>query len=492
MEKNEKKRNIIKNYIYNLTYQILIIIMPIITTPYLARTLGAEGNGIYSYTISIVTYFILFGSLGIAMYGQREIAYVQDDIKKRSKVFWELVILRALTMSISMLIFYIIYGLNGQYAIYYRILLLEMLANCIDISWFFQGIECFKKTVTRNICVKIVSVISIFLFIKNENDVEKYLLIYVLTTLLGNVSLWFGIKKYIVRTKIKELNVIKQLKPTIALFIPQIAIQIYTVLDKTMIGSITQNMAEVGYYEHTQKIIKILLTIITSLGTVMMPRIAKCYAEGETNQIKRYMYKTFRFVYSLSFPLVFGIIAVSDNFVPLFFGQGYEKVKLLMKCMSIIILFIGLSNVIGSQYLLSIKRQKQFTISVVCGAIMNIVLNFILIKNFESLGAVIATAVAELTVTLVQFYFIRNQFNIIQLVKISKNYIVSAIVMFIIVIIIDHIIKSNILGIVLQVIVGVIIYFGILLIEKDILLVELKDKILSKAKMHNLMEENHE
>ena len=476
-------KSITKNYIYNLVYQILIIIMPIITTPYLARTLGAEGTGIYSYTISIVTYFILFGSLGLALYGQREIAYVQDDVKKRSKIFFELVILRFFTMSISMILFYFTFGRNGEYALYYKILLLEMFANCIDISWFFQGIENFKKTATRNIVVKILSVISIFIFIKNENDVAKYLLIYVLTTLLGNASLWIGIKKYITKVNFKELKIFSQLKPTIQLFIPQIAIQVYTVLDKTMIGGMTEDMAEVGYYEQTQKIVKILLTVITSVGTVMMPRIAKCFAEGEIKQIKNYMNKSFQFVYMLAFPLVFGIIAVSDNFVPLFFGQGYEKVKILMKIMSFIILFIGLSNIIGSQYLLSTKNQKQYTTSVVCGAIVNVIFNFILIRFYKSIGAVIATVIAECVVTSVQFFFIRKEFNILKIIKLSKNYSISALIMFVVTIIIDIIVKSNMLGIILQVVFGGIIYFVILLIEKDNLILELKTKFLSKIKI---------
>lgn len=476
-------KSITKNYIYNLVYQILIIIMPIITTPYLARTLGAEGTGTYSYTISIVTYFILFGSLGLALYGQREIAYVQEDVKKRSKIFFELVILRFFTMSISMVLFYFSLGRNGDYAVYYRILLLEMLANSIDISWFFQGIENFKKTATRNIIVKILSVISIFIFIKSENDVAKYLLIYVLTTLLGNVSLWIGIKRYITKINIKELKIFRQLKPTIQLFIPQIAIQVYTVLDKTMIGSITGDMAEVGYYEQTQKIVKILLTIITSLGTVMMPRIAKCFAEGKIEQIKNYMNKSFRFVYMLAFPLVFGIIAVSNNFVPLFFGQGYEKVKILMKIMSFIILFVGLSNIIGSQYLLSTKNQKQYTLSVIFGALVNVIFNSILIRFYQSIGAVIATVIAECVVTSVQFFFIRREFNIWKIIKLSKNYLISALIMFVMTIIIDIIVKSNMLGIILQVVFGGIIYFVILLIEKDNLILELKTKFLSKIRI---------
>ena len=475
-----KKKSITKNYIYNLIYQILVILMPIITTPYLARTLGPGGTGIYSYTISIVTYFILVGSLGISMYGQREIAFVQDDIKKRSKIFYELVILRLMTMTISMLVFYLVNGRTGDYAIYYRILLLEMIANCVDISWFYQGLENFRKTALRNIVVKLLSVISIFIFIKNENDVAKYLLIYVLTTLLGNASLWIGVRKYIDKVRLKDLQILKQLKPTIYLFIPQIAIQIYTVLDKTMIGTITNNMTEVGFYEQTQKVIKILLTIITSLGAVMMPRIAKCFADGEKEKIKEYMKNTFRFVFLLAFPMIFGIIAVSNSFVPIFFGEGYDKVKLLLKIMSPIILFIGLSNVTGTQYLLSTKKQKQFTISVLCGAIVNAILNFILITKYNSLGAVIATVFAELTVTSVQFYFVRKDFNIMNILKLSIKYLLISIIMFIFCIIPGNFINSDMIRVATQVLVGIAIYGIGLIITKDELVINIKNKLLKK------------
>lgn len=313
-------KSVTKNYIYNLIYQILVIIIPIITTPYLARVLGAEGNGIFSYTESIVTYFILFGTLGISMYGQREIAFVQDDIKKRSKIFYELLALRFFTMLISVIVFYIFYGVSGDYAIYYRILLIEMFANLVDINWFFQGLEDFKKITIRNIIVRLISVVCIFIFIKTPDDLSKYLLIYTLSLLIGNITLWISLHKYITKVNIKSLRIFTQLKPTLALFIPQVAMKVYTVLDKTMVGSITGNMSEVGFYEQAYKVINILLTIITSLGTVMMPRIAKCYADGNFSQIKNYMYKTFKFVYMLAFPLIFGIIVVANKFVPMFFG----------------------------------------------------------------------------------------------------------------------------------------------------------------------------
>ena len=474
------KNSIAKNYIYNLTYQILVIILPVVTTPYLARTVGPTGTGIYSYTISIVTYFILFGSLGIALYGQREIAFVQNDKEKRTQIFSNVFLLRCITMIISLTVFYLIFCLNGDYKMYYRILIIEMIANVVDISWFYQGIEQFKKTATRNIIVKLLSVICIFLFIKNPTDVSKYLFIYVGTTLFGNLVLWLDIRKYINRISFKHISLFKHLKSTIVLFIPQVAIQIYTVLDKTMIGSILNDMTEVGYYEQSQKIVKILLTIITSLGTVMMPRIAKLYAEGQKDNIKEYMYRTFKFVFMMGCPLVLGLISISSNFVPLFFGEGYEPVIKLINITSVIILFIGFSNVTGSQFLLSTKRQKEFTISVVCGAIVNATLNFILIPAYKAFGASIATVIAELTVTCIQLYFVRKDFKIFSILKSSIKYVISAVVMFISSIIIDYFIDSRTISVCTQICVGVVIYFLGLILMKEVLIKEIVEKFFRK------------
>lgn len=461
------KKSITKNYIYNLAYQILILILPLITTPYISRVLGAENIGIYSYTISIVTYFILFGSLGIAMYGQREIAYLQDDKQRYSKTFWEIFILRFITMFISMEVFYFAFAKGGQYSIYYKILLLEMIANCLDISWFFQGLEEFKKVVIRNTIVKIVSIICIFIFVKNSNDLIIYFLIYVLSTLSGNITLWTYLSKFLTRIKIKELNILKHLKPTIALFIPQIAIQIYTVLDKVMIGAIITDKSEVGFYEQSQKVIKMLLAVVTSLGTVMVPRMANTFVNGDTKKIQEYMKRAFNFVFLLAFPMMFGILAIANNFVPIFFGQGYEKVAMLMSVISPILLMIGLSNVIGTQYLLPTKRQKEFTISVAIGALVNFVINMLLIKKYGALGASIGTVIAEISVTMIQFIFIRKNFNLLEILKLSIKYLIVSVIMFIVCIIIGNIIKNNLYAIIAQVVIGIGVYGVILLILKD-------------------------
>lgn len=459
------KKSVKKNYIYNLTYQILLIILPLITTPYLSRTLGANGIGVYSYTVSIVTYFILFGSLGVAMYGQREIAYVQNDMEKRSKVFWELVFLRFLTLSISSLFFYFIFARSGEYAVYFRILLLEILANCFDISWFYQGLEDFKKIVIRNFIVKIISVLAIFIFIKGPEDVGIYIFIYAFSTLFGSLTLWFGVFSKIERPH--DLNLKRHFVPVLALFIPQIAIQVYTVLDKTMLGSILGNMSEVGFYEQAQKIIKLFLTIITALGTVMMPRIAKYFADGKTEEIKTYMKNTFHFIFILAVPLMFGVIVTSRNFVPLFFGSGYEKVPTIMSILSLIILFISMSNVTGTQYLLPTKRQREFTISVVMGAGVNFLLNLIMIPKFQSYGAAIATVAAEFVVTSVQLYFVRQEFSLREILSIFKNYFLAGILMFLVCFGVDFFIEEYHLSMMIQVVCGVVVYFGTLLLLRD-------------------------
>lgn len=463
----KKKASIAKNYMYNLIYQILVSIVPLITTPYLSRVLGAEKIGIYSYTISIVTYFILAGSLGTSTYGQREIAFVRDDANLRTKTFFEILIMKFCTLFLSMLIFYFSFAISGEYRIYYRILLFEIIGNMLDISWFFQGQEEFKKTVTRNMIVKVISVICIFLFIKSKEDLGKYLLIYVLSTVLGNLTLWFYLPKYLKKINLKGLNVWKHLKPTIALFIPQVAIKVYTVLDKTMIGTIVSDKSEVGFYEQSQKLISMLITVATGLGGVMAPRMANTFATGNKEKLKEYMINSFHFTLLISFPIMFGIISISSHFVPVFFGQGYDKVIVLMNIISPIILLVGLSNVTGTQYMVPTKRQTQYTISVVSGAIINFILNLILIRIGTSVGASIATVMAEMTVAGIQLYFLRKEFSMKLILKIAKNYGIASLIMFLVSYSGGMLINKDITAVIAQIIIGIITYFICLIILKD-------------------------
>ena len=476
-----QKKSVTKNYMYNLIYQVLVLILPLVTTPYISRVLGAENIGIYSYTTSISAYFILFGSLGVALYGQREIAYKQGNKKDYSKTFWEIVIFRAITIFISIIIFYLTFARGDSgYSLYYKILILEIIGNCIDITWFFQGLEDFKKAVIRNLIVKIVSIVCTFTFVKSSGDLWIYFMIYVSSILIGNGSLWLSIPKYIEKVNRSELKIARHLRPTIMLFIPQIAIQVYTVLDRTMIGAIITDKSEVGYYDQSQKIIKMLLAVITSLGTVMLTRISNNLANGEKEKVKAYMKKSFRVVFMLSFPMIFGIFAVSGVFVPLFFGQGYERVIILMNVISPILLLIGLSNVTGTQYLLPTKRQREFSISVICGAIINFIMNISLIWNYGAVGASIGTVIAEFTVTAIQVYFVRHDFNFKEILKSSKNYLISAITMFAVCLILVQILTNSLVSLFIEVAVGVIVYGIMLIILKDEFVMDILGRIRNK------------
>lgn len=476
------KKSIAKNYIYNLIYQMLTILLPLITTPYLSRVLGAEPIGIYGYTISIVTYFILFGTLGISMYGQRQIAYLQQDKKERSKIFWEIIIIRTITLSISILLFYLVYGRSGEYAIYYRILIIQLVANLFDISWFFQGLEEFDKTVVRNLIVKLLSLVLIFVVIKTPDDLWKYFAIFVGAELLGNMTLWLYVPKYIEKINIRELELKSHIKPTLSLFIPQIAVQIYTVLDKTMIGKITNDMVEVGYYEQAQKIIKASLTVIVALQTVMNSRIANAYARKDQKEIKKCLESSFNFVWFLTIPMMFGLIAISSKFVPWYYGEGFDGVIPIMIATAPILIPIGLNGITGTQYLVQIGKQKIYTISVIVGAIVNVLLNLVLIHFFKGIGAAIASVIAETIILIIQLKYFKEQFTILEILKLSIKCLISGIVMFIVVFLLANYMSVSIINTLIQAIAGIITYFIMLIILKYQFLKDILNQVISGAK----------
>ena len=505
------KKSLAKNYVYNLIYEVLILILPLITTPYLSRVLGAEGIGIYGYTYSIVTYFILFGSLGVAMYGQREIAYAQDKPDARKKIFFEIVIFRFVTIFISTLCYAFFFTRKGDYSLYYRILIFELIGAAFDISWFFQGIEEFKRTVTRNVLVRLGSVMLVFIFVKTKEDLAKFTLIYSVADCLGNLSLWLYLPKYLKGGKVKNINAFRHLPQIVLLFIPQIANQVYKILDTTMIGRIVSDKSETGFYEQAQKVIRLLLTVVTSLGVVMIPRMANTFASGDKKKIKEYLNLSFNFVFFLGFPLTFGIISVAKSFVPIFFGAGYDKVVLLLYIISPIILLMGIANVIGTQYLLPTKRQKEYTISVTIGVIVNFILNYILISLWQSVGACIATVLSQLVVDFVQYLHVKDDLDLKHLLKLALKYFMASLAMFIVCFGVKYILNINVItiaisnlsnnidrsddfvlnsvSIICQVLFGVLTYFGVLIWRKDDYVYKFINKIKEKLFKNKKAEE---
>lgn len=459
-------KNIKKNYLLNLFYQILVLITPLITAPHLSRVLGPEGVGKYSFSEATCSYFVMFATLGLTTFGQREISFVQQNRKERSIIFWETNLIE-LVSSLLCCVAYIIFSLNQSDYQYYLVLIFNILAVIANISWFFQGMEEFGKIVFRNVVFKILNIVFIFVFIREANDLIIYLLGSSLFLLANNLTYWIGITKYVDKPVFRELHPTKHLKTVFSLFVPTIAISIYTVVDKTMIGVITGDALENGYYELAIKISKMVLTLVTSLGTVMIPRIGFFWGQGNTNQVKSYIYKTYRFVWLLGVPLCIGLIMVADNFVPWFFGPGYEKVASLMEILALLIIAIGISNVTGIQYLVPTKRQNVLTATVIIGAIVNFLLNIVLIWKLKSYGAAIASVVAETVIAIVQLYCVRKELNFGIIIKSGHNYYIAGFVMGSVLYFCREKLSSTFLNTLLLILIGAVTYIAILFLCRD-------------------------
>lgn len=471
-------KSIKKNFIYNVLNQVVQSLGPLVVTPYISRVLGVENIGLYSFAESIVSYFLLFAILGTATYGQRAISYVQGDINERSKAFWEVFIIRLVTTFITL----------GAYAAYifilvpesqfkiFLILLLNIINVIFDITWFLQGLEEFGKISIRSIFFRVLSVVLIFVFVKEESNFYLYIIFMVAYALLGNISLWLYLPKFI--CKVKGVRPFKDIKTVLQLFLPTIAVQIYTVLDKSMIGWLSDGYVENGYYEQAEKLVKTALVAVTALGVVTIPRIARTFKEGDMDKVQSYIYRSYRYVWLIALPLMFGLISVADFFVPIYYGAGYDKCKILIPIFSALLVIIGLSNVSGIQLFVPIGKQNVLTFTVVIGAVVNFILNLILIPKFASIGATCASVAAEFVITVIGFIYIRKK-KLVTLKNVflsSWKYLISGGVMCGILFLIKYFLPVTLWSLVVLVVSGMVIYLVMLLILRDSFIFEIFKK----------------
>ena len=457
------------NYIYNLLYQIFNMFLPLITIPYLSRILRPSGIGMASYIDSIVAYFTLFAALSFTQYGQREISYEQDNVEHRSIIFWEILIFKAVisTIVLSLYILFVFFLVEADEQILYWVKILSILSVIFDVTWLFQGLEEFKKIVFRNFVVKMLWISFIFIFVKTKDDLVLYLVGQGCIDLIGALSLWSYLPKQLKTVELWKLRPFRNLKTIILLFIPAIAYQVYAVLDKTMIGIITQDVVQNGYYEQAMRIGRVSVTLLTAMGTVMMSRIGYHFQKRESEMINKLIYRSYRLVWFLGIPMCLGLMCVAPNFVPWFFGIGYEPVIPLLQISSILILSIALSNVTGVQYLLPTKRENQYNIAVVCGAVINFLLNILLIKYYQALGAAIASVIAESLISVLMIWFIRNEIAPIIIIKSSVHYVLAGIVMAMVLTVENVFFAASIINSFIMICTGMIVYFIVLALLRD-------------------------
>ena len=447
-----------KNFLYNLVYQIFIFIIPLFTIPYVSRVLGANNIGIYAYTYSIINYFMLAAMLGINNYGSREIAKAGENIKLRSQKFFSIYFLQLIStviMCILFILFYFIIGYDHK-----KILLIQFiyLISCaFDINWYFFGVEKFKITISRNIFIKIISLILIVIFVKSNNDLWIYTLILSLSTLISQLYLWIFIKKEVRYEKISIKEIFSHFKKCLILFIPVIAYSIYRIMDKTMIGYFS-NTFQLGNYENAEKIITIPISFITALGTVMLPHMAKSDDYNFSKKIK----DSFRLCFFMLFPISICLIVIAGDFSTVFFGNEFIYSANLIKILTITVLFSGVTNIIRTNYLIPKSKDKIYVISTIYGALVNLVLNLIFIKRYGAYGACIGTITAEIIVMLYQIWKTRRNIEYYNNLKCIIPFLVKSLIMGIIIYLVNYFNISNILiKVSIQVLLGVIIYFSL-------------------------------
>ena len=461
-------KSIKKNYIYNAAYQVLILIIPFITIPYISRTLTASSIGRFTFVNSILQYFTLFAGMGIAIFGQREISYYQDDRKERSRVFWELKFLSLINVTICMIIYLTLVNTYAhQNFKMYMIVSLHIITIVFEAGWFFAGMEEFGLLVSISFVLKILQTACIFIFIKAPNHIDRYAFNISFFWFLGSAIQCCFLPKYIDKPDIKNLRPFRNIKTIWSLFIPTIASSVYSILDTTMIGLFTDTSYENGYYELCMRVIRIILLTVTSLSNVMVPRIGYLFKKNDKEQIQRYMYLSYRFIWFIGVPLCLGLIAVSDNFVYWFFGEDSARIAELLKISSFLIVIIGINSITGGQYLIPTGRQNQYTLSIIIGATVNLCMNIFLIRYFYAYGAVVASVSAEGVIALVELYFVRKELSLMKILLSLRNYLLAGGCMLGILIAIGKNWPSSPVNTFTLIFTGAAIYFTVLLILRD-------------------------
>lgn len=452
-----------KNFIYNSIYQIMIMFIPLITTPYISRVLGASGIGTYSYAYSIANYYVLFIMLGLNNYGNRSIAKVRDEKIELEKTFWSIYSMQfvlGIFLNIIYLLYCFIFSANSHVSLAVSF---YVISACFDVNWFFFGLEKFKLTVIRNTIIKILTTICIFLFVKESTDIIIYCLIMTIGLLASQLALWPYILRNINFYKPTIKEIIVHIKPNLFLFLTVIAVSLFKIMDKVMLGIMTTT-TEVGYYESAERIIAIPTALITSLGTVMLPRMTNMI-NNNNKQDKKLIYWSMLFAMFISTSMCFGIMGVSKEFVPLFYGNGFEKCIDLFIILLPTCIFMAFANVIRTQYLLPHQMDKDYVISAFLGAGVNLTVNWIFIPLYGCMGAAIGTFFAEAIVCLYQAYAVRKYLPIKKYFYKSLYFIFAGLFMFLIIFNIDVGNMTIFVELFVKILIGIVLYFIVLILQ---------------------------
>jgi O-antigen/teichoic acid export membrane protein len=360
--------------------------------------------------------------MGIPIYGVREIAKVRDDTQKTSNVFWEILSINTVSTTAMILIYYtsvIFIDAFESYRILLHVTGITILLNYFNVDWFYTGVEEYKYITKRNVLIKLISLMGILLFVRDKDDYVLYALIYCLGIGGNNLFNLVNIRRYIIFS-LRNLNRRRHIKSVLILLFSTIAVQLYTQLDTTMTGIICGDIY-VGYYTNVNKLIRVVVSVVSAVGAIMLPRLSFYYEEGKLIAFHDYINKALKVILFLAVPAFIGLVLFADDIVMLMLGNDFFPSIITLKILAILIPILSVGNLFGTQILMVLNKEKKLMESVIFGSIINIVLNSVLILRFQQNGAALASVIAELIVMLIQIYFCYHDITI----EFSKNYIIS-------------------------------------------------------------------
>lgn len=464
-------RSVKANYLFNLINSASQLLFPLITFPYASRIMMADGIGQVNFFQSIISYISLFTCLGIPMYAIREIAKVRDNLEKMTRTTVEILLLHAFLTLFG----YIIVAAIGMTVAkvqtdipLFLILSVSIFFTAIGCEWFYQGIEDFKYVAIRGIVVKTVSVLLLFLLVKSKEDILWYGAYTVFGVLGGNIFNFIRLRKYLHREMIDvhTLHPLRHLRPALHVFVLNVVISIYLQLNNVLLGFMKDAEA-VGYFTAATKIMVITMSISSSLGTVIMPRSSNLIAEGKVDEFRILIQKSYDFVLALAMPLTVGLIFISPSVILLLSGEGFAPAVLTSQIVASNILMVGLSGVMGAQVLYPLGKINIVVSCTFIGAIINVLLNVLLIPNYGHNGTAVAYMLAEMAVT-ISMFLIGNKYIPIQFFKKQHlHYVGGSIVMggFLYLVLLLELGNTNTL--IIMMCIGIMVYIVVLLWLKD-------------------------
>lgn len=400
------KRSLAVNSIYSMIYKLLNVLFPLITATYAARTLLADGVGKVSFAQNIVQYFLVIAALGIPNYGIREIAKRQDDPESTDRVFTELFLINAVSTAACVAVYYGLVLTLDWFADQRLLFItagLSLIMNFFNVDFFYQGKEEYGYIAARSFAVKLLSLVALFLFVRDTGDFVIYALIHCLA--VGGNHL-FNVINLRGRVKLcfKGIHVRRHLKPVIILLASSISIELYTLLDTTMLGLWCADDI-VGYYNNATKLARIINSMISSLALVLLPRLSYYYNNGKLEEFRSIADRVLKILTVLAVPAVLGVALLADSMIPVLFGADFIPAVTTLRILSVLVMAVALNNFFGTQILMTVGQEKKLLISVVIGAAVNLTLNALLIRDYQHNGAAFASAVSEVCVLLATMIF---------------------------------------------------------------------------------------